>query len=68
MRLCLLADVARLVANEFGDDAHVPDITEPDVDRYIPSIEKANRELGLELRHDLVSSICHTVCDIQRAQ
>jgi nucleoside-diphosphate-sugar epimerase len=64
----LMGDVARLVANEFGVDAHVPDITEPDVDRYVPSIEKAKRELGLELRHELVSSICHTVCDIQRAQ
>ena len=53
----IMGDLARLVANEFGVDTRIPEITDTDVDRYIPSIEKAKRELGLTLRHDLIESI-----------
>ena len=53
----LMGDLARLVASEFGVEAHVPEITDTDVDRYIPLIEKAKRELGLTLRHDLISAV-----------
>ena len=63
----LMGDLARLVANEFGVDTRIPEITDTDVDRYIPSIEKAKHELGLTLRHDLLHSISYSVRDIQRA-
>ena len=53
----LMGDLARIVANEFVVDVCIPEITEPDVDRYIPSIEKAKRELGLTLHNDLLSAI-----------
>lgn len=61
----LMGDLARLVANEFGVDACIPEITEPDVDRYLPIIEKATHELGLILRHDLISAIRSTIQNIQ---
>jgi nucleoside-diphosphate-sugar epimerase len=64
----LMGDLARLVAKEFGVDVCIPEITDTDEDRYIPSIDKAKRELGLELRHDLLHSISYAVRDIQRAQ
>lgn len=64
----LIGDLARLVANEFGVDACIPEITEPDVDRYLPSIEKAKREFGLTMRHDLVSAIQQTVREIHEAK
>ncbi len=60
----LMGDVAKIVANEFEVDASIPEITELDVDRYIPSIEKAKRELGLTLHHDLLSAIRSTVQNI----
>ena len=64
-RAVLMGDLARLVANEFGVDASIPEITDTDVDRYIPSIEKAKHELGLPLRHDLLSAIRFTVQNIR---
>ena len=60
----LMGDLARLVANEFGVDTRIPEITDTDVDRYIPSIEKAKHELGLKLQHDLLSAIRYTVQNI----
>ena len=63
----IMGDLARLVANEFGVDTRIPEITDTDVDRYIPSIEKAKRELGLSLHHDLSHSISYAVRDIKRA-
>ena len=60
-RAVLMGDLATLVAHEFGVDACIPEITDADVDRYIPSIEKAKRELGLELRYDLIASIRNTI-------
>lgn len=63
----LMGDLARLVANEFGVDARIPEITDADVDRYIPSINKVKRELGLTLRYDLSSAVRFTVRDIHRA-
>ena len=64
----LMGDLARLVANEFGVEACIPEITDADVDRYIPSTEKAKRELGLTLRHDLLSAIRYTLHNIETAK
>jgi len=60
----LIGDLAVLIANEFGVDAQVPEITDMTVEHYIPSTEKANRELGLQLQHDLISAIRYTVQNI----
>ncbi len=60
----LMGDLARLVANEFGVDVRIPEITDADQDRYIPSVEKAESQLGLTLCYDLVSSIRQIVLDI----
>ncbi len=67
-RAVLMGDLAKLVANEFGVDACIPDITDSDVDRYIPSIEKAKRELGLTLLHDLISAIRTAIRNIMAYQ
>jgi nucleoside-diphosphate-sugar epimerase len=64
-RAILIGDLARLVANEFGVDACIPEITDFDVDGYIFSIEKAKHELRLTLRHDLLSAIRFAVQNIQ---
>jgi hypothetical protein len=43
----------------------VPMITEHKIDRYVPSIQKAKVELGLYLKHDLLSSIQETIRKIE---
>jgi len=52
-----IGDLANLVAARFGVAADVPEIVDPVVDRYVPSIAKARRELGLTLEYDLTSAI-----------
>ncbi len=64
----LMGDLARLVANDFGVNSCIPEITDTNEDRYIPSIDKVNRELGLELQNDLLSAIRSTVQDIHGLQ
>ncbi|CAN5393823.1 NAD(P)-dependent oxidoreductase [soil metagenome] len=43
-----MGDLARAVAARFGVAAEVPEVTDPGVDRYVPSIARA-RALGLTL-------------------
>ena len=64
----LMGGLARLVANEFGVDVQVPEINDMTVEHYIPSTEKAKRELCLTLRYDLVETIRQTIRDIHRAK
>lgn len=52
-----LGEVASVVASRFGVATDVPSITDPAVDRYIPSISRARRELGLELTFDLEAAV-----------
>ena len=52
-----VGEVASVVASRFGVAAEVPLITDPAVDRYIPSISRARRELGLELTFDLEAAV-----------
>jgi dTDP-glucose 4,6-dehydratase len=47
-----VAELARVVAARLGVPAMVPALDSPAVDRYIPSVEKARRELGLTLQYD----------------
>ena len=52
-----VGEVAGVVASRFGVAAEVPPITDPAVDRYVPSISRARRELGLDLTFDLKSAV-----------
>jgi dTDP-glucose 4,6-dehydratase len=52
-----VGEVANAVAARFGVPANVPPIIDPAVDRYIPSIERARRELGLSLSFNLESAV-----------
>lgn len=56
-----MGELAKLVAQQFGVDANVPDQIESTADRYIPSIEKARNKLGLDLSFDLTKAIQSTV-------
>lgn len=49
--------IAQVVAERFDVPAEVPPITDPAVDRYVPSIAQARAELGLSLSFDLVSAV-----------
>jgi nucleoside-diphosphate-sugar epimerase len=62
----MMGELANFVAHEFGVNAKVPEITDPTIDRYIPSIEKARKELGLTLHNDFISAIRDTVRSIRR--
>lgn len=50
-------DLALRIAARFGVAAEMPEVTDPVADRYVPSIDKARRDLGLTLKYDLVSAI-----------
>lgn len=52
-----MGEIAGVVAARFGVPADVPPITDPEVDRYIPSISRARTELGLKLTFDLASAV-----------
>lgn len=52
-----MGEVAGIVASRFGVAADVPSVTDPSVDRYIPSIARARRELGLKLTFDLRAAV-----------
>ena len=53
----LLDDLASKLAQFYNIKAETPLATDGNVDRYIPSIEKAKTELGLCLKYDLMASI-----------
>ena len=61
----IMSDLAKLIANEFGVDALVPETTDASIDRYVPSFENALQELYLTLNYDLISSIHRTVQTIK---
>jgi dTDP-glucose 4,6-dehydratase len=52
-----MGEVAAVVARRFGVPAEVPPIEDPTSDRYIPSIARARRTLGLELSFDLEAAV-----------
>jgi dTDP-glucose 4,6-dehydratase len=53
----LVSDLAKLLANTYHVQAEIPLIADSKIDRYIPSIKKAKKELGLHLKYDLFDSI-----------
>ena len=56
----LLGDLAQLIAHEFKVTAVVPEITEAIIDRYVPCVDRAKNELGLQIRHSLAEAISLT--------
>ena len=52
-----VADLARRVASRYDVRAQVPEQVVTPIDRYVPSIERAKRELGLTLDFDLDRSL-----------
>lgn len=52
-----MRELAACVAETFGSTVEQPTSIEDKIDRYIPSIEKAKKKLGLEITHDLVEAI-----------
>lgn len=56
-----IGDLAELVAQRFTVDVHKANLSQESVDRYIPSIAKAKKELGLKLTIDLATAIDKTI-------
>jgi len=56
-----IEDLAELVAKRFNVDIHKEKFSQESVDRYIPSIDKAKKELGLKLSIDIDNAINKTI-------
>jgi len=56
-----IEDLAELVAQRFAVDVHKSGLSQKGIDRYIPSIAKARKELGLKLSIDLEAAIDRTI-------
>jgi nucleoside-diphosphate-sugar epimerase len=61
----LMAEAAKGVADYFGVSVAIPEITESSVDRYVPSIKKAQNDLGLTLKFDFLSAVKSTARVLQ---
>ncbi len=62
-----IRELAQKVGNYFSSNIHAVEPTSTNADRYIPSVEKAFKELGLTISYDLSTSIYETVKQIQSA-
>ncbi|CAN1523837.1 WcaG Nucleoside-diphosphate-sugar epimerases [Methylophilaceae bacterium] len=59
-----ISDLARELAKSYHVLAEIPLISNSKVDRYIPSIKKAKKELGLLLKYSLTESIDETIREL----
>ena len=57
----LLSDLAKQFAASYHAVAEIPLISDSKIDRYIPSIKKAEKELGLYVKYDLNESIQESI-------
>lgn len=57
----LVGDLAKLIGMEFGQIVDVPDIIDPMIDRYVPSIQKIREQLDVQIKFDLISAIKKTI-------
>jgi dTDP-glucose 4,6-dehydratase len=57
----LVSDLAKGLARSYHVPVEIPLIADSDIDRYIPSIKKAEKELELLLKYSLTESINETV-------
>lgn len=62
-----IRDLAELVAQKFSIKVNKAALNDCGIDRYVPSIDKASKELGLKLSMDLLGAIDKTIETI-RAQ
>jgi nucleoside-diphosphate-sugar epimerase len=53
----LVSDLAKALAKSYYLAAEIPHISDSKIDRYIPSIKKAEKELGLYVKFELHESI-----------
>lgn len=60
-----VADLARRVGTLYGVAARVAQQDPTPVDRYVPSIERARRDLGLDLRFDLDQALAGTAARLR---
>jgi len=64
-RAVTIGELAELVAKRFAIEANKAELTQGNVDRYIPSTSKAKNELGLSVSIDLSAAIDRTIESIQ---
>jgi len=64
-RAVTIGELAELVAKRFAIEVNKAELTQGNVDRYIPSISKAKEELGLNISIDLCAAIDKTIESIQ---
>jgi dTDP-glucose 4,6-dehydratase len=57
----LVSDLAKLLAYTYHVQAEIPQIANSKIDRYIPSIKKAQKGLGLLLKYNFTESIDETI-------
>ncbi|MCF8187085.1 MAG: NAD(P)-dependent oxidoreductase [Sulfuritalea sp.] len=62
----LLSDLARDISESYRLAASIPLISDAIIDRYIPSIKKAQDELGLILSQNLKESVEKTLIEIKQ--
>ena len=60
----LVSDLAKLLADTYNVQAEIPLIADSKIDRYIPSIKKAKKELGLLLKYSFTESIDETIREL----
>ena len=60
----LVSDLAKLLADTYHSQVEIPLIADSKIDRYIPSIKKAKKELGLLLKYSLTESIDETIREL----
>jgi nucleoside-diphosphate-sugar epimerase len=64
----LISDLALKIGKKFGQDIENLDISDEIGDCYLPSIEKAFRQLGLKIKINLDQAIDRTIIDLQNNQ
>jgi len=62
-----IRDLAKNIGDYFGVEVQASKMVSAEPDRYVASVEKAFKELGLKIKYDLSSSIAQTVKQIQGA-
>ena len=61
-----IGGLAKIIALYFRVPYSSPDFSNQIIDRYVPSINKARKELGLEIQYSLDASIRLTINEIQK--
>lgn len=57
----LITDLVRDIAKEYLTDFNISPLVNDRIDRYIPNVNKAKKELGLRIKFDVHGGIKHTV-------